>query len=319
VQTTCLQRLGASYTMPEWYGLQDPYPELGVVVSAMAAGPIASCDGLGDTNASLLMRVARADGVLLKPNRPAIAIDNLWMGDIFKSGSLQSKSGEVSATFTSLGSSSPTLYWHFVLGWGLDNAAETSGGGYGVQCHDLVGCKEPLKAAPQCRPSTGCKPLAPYLAWPEYLDGRSHFQQLRAFPAKNTTLPILKAKGVDYGQFTFWRTAPLLCAATDVPMALLGEIAKFISISSQRITRFSAECSSNVRGQTRTAWNRINLDLTGAPGEVVSMVYWKAALKRDEDMPHANCALGPNGKATLMITVFSDSTKQDHVVCSPSG
>jgi hypothetical protein len=52
--------------MPEWYGLQDPYPELGVAVSAMAAGPIASCDGVGDANASLLMRVARADGVLLK-------------------------------------------------------------------------------------------------------------------------------------------------------------------------------------------------------------------------------------------------------------
>lgn len=41
--TTCLQRDGASYTMPEWWGLQDPYPELGVIVSAMAAGPIASC------------------------------------------------------------------------------------------------------------------------------------------------------------------------------------------------------------------------------------------------------------------------------------
>jgi hypothetical protein len=52
--------------MPEWYGLQDPYPELCVAVSAMAAGPIASCDGVGDANASLLMRVARADGVLLK-------------------------------------------------------------------------------------------------------------------------------------------------------------------------------------------------------------------------------------------------------------
>ena len=41
--TTCLQRDGASYTMPEWWGLQDPWPELGVIVSAMAAGPIASC------------------------------------------------------------------------------------------------------------------------------------------------------------------------------------------------------------------------------------------------------------------------------------
>ena len=49
-------------------------------------GPIASCDGVGDTNASLLMRTARADGILLKPDRPAVAIDALWIGDIFKAG-----------------------------------------------------------------------------------------------------------------------------------------------------------------------------------------------------------------------------------------
>ena len=29
-RTTCLQRDGATYTMPEWWGLQDPFPELGV-------------------------------------------------------------------------------------------------------------------------------------------------------------------------------------------------------------------------------------------------------------------------------------------------
>ena len=50
------------------------------------AGPIASCDGVGDTNASLLMRTARADGILLKPDRPAVAIDALWIGDILKAG-----------------------------------------------------------------------------------------------------------------------------------------------------------------------------------------------------------------------------------------
>ena len=40
--------------------------------------PIASCDGVGDSNTSLLMRVARADGILLKPERPAVALDALW-------------------------------------------------------------------------------------------------------------------------------------------------------------------------------------------------------------------------------------------------
>ena len=69
-------------------------------------------DGVGDTNASLLMRVARADGVLLKPERPAVAIDALWLGAIFDSGPLRSRTGEVSATFTEISG----FRWHFVLG-----------------------------------------------------------------------------------------------------------------------------------------------------------------------------------------------------------
>ena len=101
----------------------DPFPELGVVVSAMAAGPIASCDGVGDFNVSLLMRVARADGILLKPQRPAIALDAQWFGDLFckKGGSanlncsLCSPTGEVSETFTQL-LPNATQRWHFVLG-----------------------------------------------------------------------------------------------------------------------------------------------------------------------------------------------------------
>ena len=44
------------------------------------------------------MRVARADGVLLKPDRPALAIDSQWYGDIFHAGLLQSETGEISET-----------------------------------------------------------------------------------------------------------------------------------------------------------------------------------------------------------------------------
>jgi hypothetical protein len=51
------------YTKPEWWGLQDPRPELNAVASALSAGPVASGDGWGDVNATLLKRLVRADGV----------------------------------------------------------------------------------------------------------------------------------------------------------------------------------------------------------------------------------------------------------------
>lgn len=71
INTTCLQGQGhasaesTGYTKPEWWGLQDPRPELNAVAAALSAGPIATGDGIGDINASLLMRLSRADGVRL--------------------------------------------------------------------------------------------------------------------------------------------------------------------------------------------------------------------------------------------------------------
>ena len=51
------------YTKPEWWGLQDPRPELNAVSGALTAGPVASGDGVGDIDSTLLRRLTRADGV----------------------------------------------------------------------------------------------------------------------------------------------------------------------------------------------------------------------------------------------------------------
>jgi len=42
--------------------VQERYPELHALVSALLAGPVAVCDGAGDTDAVLTMRTAAADG-----------------------------------------------------------------------------------------------------------------------------------------------------------------------------------------------------------------------------------------------------------------
>merc|ERR1719174_1198412 len=87
---TCLE----SHGTPPYFGLQEQYPELQLLVSAMSAGPIAPGDNIGFSNVSLIMRACRADGVLLHPDRPAVPPDRMFLSERGK--------GEVQWTVTRL-------------------------------------------------------------------------------------------------------------------------------------------------------------------------------------------------------------------------
>eukprot|EP00966_Prymnesium_polylepis_P260863 6025585-Prymnesium_polylepis.1 len=67
------------------------------------------------------MRTCRSDGTLLKPDRPAVAIDAVFIQDAFGSGG---PSGEVSATYTTLSDGSDRLCWNFILSTDLDEIYE---------------------------------------------------------------------------------------------------------------------------------------------------------------------------------------------------
>ena len=123
------------------------------------------------------------------------------------------------------------LLWHYVLGWGIDNVAADSHGGYNVSYTDLPDLPLPVPATPTM------------VAWPEYLDGQPQFSQLREFPTgandPGLHIPKNERKGAGYGEYTLWRTAPILCSQPgEIRVALLGESAKFISVSAQRIASF---------------------------------------------------------------------------------
>ena len=64
------------------------------------------------------------------------------------------------------------------------------------------------------------------------------------FPTpSNKALAIPRSKGTAYGEYTLWRTAPTLCGgAGEVEIVLLGETAKFISMSRQRIASLAVSC-----------------------------------------------------------------------------
>ena len=68
------------------HNYHELYPELHAAVSAISAGPVSPSDGPGDANVSLIMRTCRTDGVLLKPDAPAMPLDNFWIGSAFCNG-----------------------------------------------------------------------------------------------------------------------------------------------------------------------------------------------------------------------------------------
>ncbi|KAJ8303092.1 hypothetical protein KUTeg_019488 [Tegillarca granosa] len=53
----------------------EPYPALHALVSTMSTGPVGPGDKIGSTNVTLLNRCCSTGGMILKPNKPALALD----------------------------------------------------------------------------------------------------------------------------------------------------------------------------------------------------------------------------------------------------
>lgn len=121
----------------------------------------------------------------------------------------------------------------------------------------------------------------------------------------DTGPPTFATAGQDYGRYTLWRTAPLLCNGS---VALLGEPRKFISVSAQRISGLQVLCAAG----SSSGSSMLRADLTGAPGESVTMVYATRAESAASAAAGSNtgdgmvahrvsCTLGVGGKATLEV------------------
>ncbi|XP_046547869.1 uncharacterized protein LOC124257772 [Haliotis rubra] len=58
------------------YNLSEPHTSLNAVVATLSTGPVGISDMVGGTNKTLTMKSVNADGLILKPSRPATSIDN---------------------------------------------------------------------------------------------------------------------------------------------------------------------------------------------------------------------------------------------------
>ncbi|KAK7098686.1 uncharacterized protein [Littorina saxatilis] len=99
------------------YNLSEPYPELEAVVSTLSTGPVGPSDRVGHTNVSLLMQCCRADGLILKPTKPATAIDKQIWQEAWKNG--VGPSGQVWTAYSHVG-----YDWYFGIVLAVDIGAD---------------------------------------------------------------------------------------------------------------------------------------------------------------------------------------------------
>ena len=100
---------------------REEAPTLHAISSLLSAGPVSPSDGVDGANVPLLMSLCRADGKLLKPDKPARSLDAQWLGRVFNSSA---PSGTLWSTSTTINNKT----WGYVLS--VNSAEAWSAGGY---------------------------------------------------------------------------------------------------------------------------------------------------------------------------------------------
>ncbi|KAK7102674.1 uncharacterized protein [Littorina saxatilis] len=84
------------------YKQTEPSPETQVIVSVLSTGPVGPSDRIGYSNVSLIMRCCNAEGLILKPSKPATAIDDQIYQTALGSN-YNGANGEVWTTYSAVG------------------------------------------------------------------------------------------------------------------------------------------------------------------------------------------------------------------------
>ncbi|XP_077991614.1 uncharacterized protein LOC144445843 [Glandiceps talaboti] len=178
-----------------YFNGSEPFVELQSVVSILSTGPVGPGDKIGYMNKSLIMRTCNEDGLLLKPSKPATAIDlQIYKGAIGSGG----PDGEVWSTYSDIaGYKFGTLLW--------------------------VNVKTPYPITPQ---QAGFGKRGASYAFSD----RDPVKTLVKFDEQN---PLNQHK-CGKGDFGLWHTVPEI-KFNDRSVLILGELAKWVKMSPQRV------------------------------------------------------------------------------------
>ena len=179
-------------------------------MATFSAGAVAPGDGVGQSNASLIMRSVNGDGKLLKPTRPMGTVDRWYAATAF--GRPDSVRWQMWSTYTEL----TARRWYYVLA--TDNAAMN------VTLQDLhVGLNTALPAT--------------YYAHTQ-VQGVDDYSSLRPVVGGVVAVPSTALPS-----FTITQLSPILLPAAVV---VLGERDKWVRVSPQRLTSLVDVTASGV-------------------------------------------------------------------------
>eukprot|EP00937_MAST-01D_sp_MAST-1D-sp2_P006546 g6546.t1 len=235
-------------------------------VTHFTRGPVAPSDRVGLSDAALIRQHADAAGTLLRASRPATAIDATFAFRAKIAGAT-GPDGEVWSSTSSFGPSGCR-----------------KGGASGecltfdhVFAADLRADFDVAPADLHRRPAPGSAVQFAHPAPGEVL-ARGNITDFGA----NAPIKLAKCGRAD---FQLVHTAPVLSNG----WVLVGELAKWVPASPDRVTSIDAQASSLVVG------------LKGAQGEAVKLTFLDASSK----LVAATCVLPPSGRATLTMPAGS--------------
>lgn len=223
---------------------RETSPYLSAVVSAMSGGPVGFADELMHANPSVLWPTTTDDGTLLHLSRPATTVDRCFYASTGCGG------GEIRAGHAAIDGT--RALWYTVLAIEMNNSSR-----FPTQLHaaDLW---------PRLAPSTQSR-LWQWNNSDCIKDGgRADACVINLQPSVEAGIYLKPSPpSPDHVEWSLWSVSPVLSNG----YTLLGESAKYVSVSPSRFKRVAAE---NTPGTAKTG---IAVTLIGAPGEKVGLAY----------------------------------------------
>lgn len=249
----------------------ETWGEEEALISILSAGMVGGGDRLGAAKPELFARLARKDGMLLKPTRPATPLDAMFFDHhrpYLTASSSKLAFGE----------------WHYLAAYHIERGDEDRRAlddFYAIFAYDGA-VLEDMFVIPEKITNWSVELESDLSLDGEYVlfDWQTREAHLveRSFELRPTTEP-------------FRHRYVVLAPIEENGLALLGEPGKYVTVADRRITGLTVENDA------------LRLELSGAPGEAVELLAYDA----DEEklLPAVTAIIGADGRGAALLSRVS--------------